>query len=104
MLVGEPAEACRVFASKPTKAAKVLIRADTRFSGPASLAIRFVTSKGTCVTPHRSRLINERRLEGQAGNRTRLPTLQQKSWHYRLSPEKDVSTLHALSKTSSHFA
>ena len=43
MLVGEPADACLVFASKPTKAAKVLIEGDTRLSGPASFANRFVT-------------------------------------------------------------
>jgi hypothetical protein len=68
MLVGEPADACRAFTSKPTRAAKLLIRAEARFSEPAILANRFVTSKGTCVRPHRSRLFNERRLEMQAGN------------------------------------
>jgi len=96
MLVGEPAEACRAFASKATDAAKVVIRADTRFSGSASLANRFVISKGTYITPHRSRLIKEQRLEGQAKKRVRSPTLQQKRWHRRQSPGKDISTLHSF--------
>jgi hypothetical protein len=63
ILVGEPAEACRAFISKPRRTAKPLTRAEARFSGPAILANRFVTSKGTCVRPHRSRLFNERTLE-----------------------------------------
>src|ERR1035438_6802826 len=104
ILVGEPAKACRAFASRPTDAATALIRAAPCFSRPASLANRFVASKGTCVTPHRSRLFNEHRLEGQRGNRVRKPTIHQKSWHCRQDPEKDVSAPHALPKTSRHFA
>jgi hypothetical protein len=65
ILVGEAAEAaeaCRAFTRKPTRAAKLLIRAEARFSEPAILANRFVTSKATCVRHHRSRLFNEYRL------------------------------------------
>ena len=69
ILVGESADACRAFASKPARAAKVVIRADTRFSGPASLANRFVTSKGTCVTPRRSEVV-QRTQTGRAGGKS----------------------------------
>ena len=68
MLVGEPAEARRALASKATKGATTLVRAEARFLEPAILANRFMKSKSTCVTPPTIKVV-QRTETGRAGGK-----------------------------------